>query len=140
MSSRKNCANSTLLRRLHPVNKDAELTTTKPEKFRFPSGVTIELDHSLTKVALAHLGSIWTSSIQFDELMDLSAKKYWKTKELSLKIGKKNLTRPARFLLELYTTGMVELHVHKPNFTREISEFPTASAVRSLATRFTATA
>ncbi|MGH9946802.1 MAG: hypothetical protein ACRD6X_06370, partial [Pyrinomonadaceae bacterium] len=32
-------------------------------------------------------------------------------------------------LLELYTTGMVELHVHQPQFMREISEFPTVSAL-----------
>ena len=74
MSIRKSCANFLSRRLLIRLNKDADLTIVKPEKFRFPSGATAVIEHALTKVALAHLGSIWTSSIQFDELMNLSRK------------------------------------------------------------------
>jgi methyltransferase-like protein/ubiquinone/menaquinone biosynthesis C-methylase UbiE len=110
----------------YPVNRDSDLANGNPEKFRFPNGTTAELEHALTKVALAHLGSIWTSSIQFDELMDLSRKKI-EDKGIVIEDWEKELNTACSILLELYTTGMVELHVHKPNFTREISEFPTAS-------------
>jgi methyltransferase-like protein/ubiquinone/menaquinone biosynthesis C-methylase UbiE len=110
----------------YPVNRDADLTAVKPEKFRFPSGATAEIEHVLTKVALAELGSIWTSSIQFDELFDLSRKILGEKGVVSADWEKERKTYCA-VLLELYTAGLVELHVHQPKFAREISEFPIAS-------------
>lgn len=110
----------------NPVNKDADLTVNKPEKFRFPSGTTAEIEHAPTKIALAHLGKIWTSSIQVDELLDLT-RKTLEDKGVAIENWEKEINTTCSILLELYTTGMVELHAHKPNFTREISEFPTAS-------------
>jgi methyltransferase-like protein/ubiquinone/menaquinone biosynthesis C-methylase UbiE len=106
-----------------PVNKDADLTTNKPEKFRFPSGTTAELDHPPTKIALAHLGQIWTDSIQFDELINIVRQKL-EEKSVVSDDWEKDLNTICSILLELYTTGMVELRVHKPNVAREISEFP----------------
>ncbi len=110
----------------NPVNKDADLTVVKPEKFRFPSGATAEIEHALTKVALAHLGSIWTSSIQFDELLDI-ARKTFEEKGIVIADWEKERKTSCAVLLELYTAGLVELHTYQPNFTREISEFPVAS-------------
>ncbi len=109
-----------------PVNRDADLTVVKPEKFRFPSGATAEIEHALTKVALGHLGSIWTGSIQFDELIDIS-RRTLEEKDVLIADWEKERKTSCAVLLELYTAGMVELHVHQPAFAREISEFPVAS-------------
>jgi methyltransferase-like protein/ubiquinone/menaquinone biosynthesis C-methylase UbiE len=111
---------------LNPVNKDSDLTVVKPEKFRFPSGATAEIEHVLSKVALAYLGSIWTTSIRFDELMDHS-RKILEEKGVTSADWEIERKTSCAVLFELYTAGLVELHFHKPNFTREISEFPIAS-------------
>ncbi len=112
----------------NPVDKDADLTALKPEKFHFPSGTTAELEHGPTKVALAHLGSIWTGSIQFDELMELTRSQL-ENKGVVIEDWEKELKTTCSILLELSTARTVELHTHQPNFTREISEFPTVSAL-----------
>lgn len=109
-----------------PLEKDAELEKNKPERFGLPGGATIEIEHPLIKTALAHLGSIWTSSINFDELMDLS-RQFLEERAVKFEDWEKEIETTSSILLRLYTLGMVELHVHKPNFTREVSEFPVAS-------------
>lgn len=111
-----------------PVNKDADLSNNERESFRFPSGTTAQIEHALTKIALAYLGSIWTRSIQFDELINLARKKL-EEKKVVIEDWKKEYDTACAILLELYTTGMVELHLHKPHFTNEVSEFPVASSL-----------
>lgn len=112
----------------NPADQNADLTIVKPEKFRFPSGAAASIDHTLTKVALAHLGSIWTSSIKFDELMEI-ARKTLEDNGVVIEDFEKERNTSCAILLELYTTGMVELHVHQPKYAREFSEFPIASSL-----------
>ena len=106
-----------------PADKTAELVTNKIEKFRFANGAVVELDHPLTKVALAHLGSIWTDSINFDDLIDL-ARRRLENHGIVIEDWEKTLNTTCTILLELYKHSTVELHIHKANFTREASEFP----------------
>lgn len=109
-----------------PENKNAELEKNKPEKFRFPSGASIELEHPPTKVALAHLGEIWSNSVHFEELMEFSRGEL-EEKGVAFEDWEKELETTCSILLQLYTAGMVELHVYKPRLTTEVSEFPLAS-------------
>lgn len=109
-----------------PADKNAELENNKPEKFQFPNGVTAQLEHPLTKVALAHLGEIWTESIKFDELINFARQKL-ENRGVQSDDWEREIFTTASILLELYSTAMVELHVHQPKFTRKVSEFPLAS-------------
>lgn len=109
-----------------PADKSAELEKNKPEKFCLPGGATIEIEHPLTKTALAHLGGIWTGSIDFNELLKRSRQKL-EEKGVAFDDWEKEIETTCAILLRLYNLGMVELHVHQPNFTREVSETPLAS-------------
>lgn len=109
-----------------PVDQNADLKNNEPEAFRFPSGAVAKLEHSLTKVVLARLGEIWTDSIKFDELLD-SARQELESHGVESDDWEREIYTTCSILLELYSTGMVQLHVHQPKFTREISEFPLAS-------------
>ena len=111
---------------ISPADKTAELKTNKIEKFRFPNGAVIELDHPLTKVALAHLGSIWTKSINFDDLVNLARQKIENHGGV-IEDWEKALHTTCSILLELYKHSTVELHIHQPNFTRQVSDFPCVS-------------
>jgi len=111
---------------ISPKDKTAELETNKVVKFSSPSGAAIELDHPLTKVALAHLGSIWTNSIKFDDLIN-SARRTIENHGIVIEDWEKALDTTRSILLELYKHSTVELHVHQPNFSREASEFPRLS-------------
>lgn len=113
---------------INPTNKTAELETNKIEKFQLPNRATIQLDHPLTKVALAHLGSIWTHSIKFDELINLSRQKIEKHGG-AIEDWEKTLQNTCAILLELYKHSAVELHVYQPKFTSELSEFPQISSL-----------
>jgi len=111
-----------------PADKTAELETNKIEKFRFPNGAVVELDHPLTKVALAHLGSIWTDSINFDDLVNL-ARRRLENHGVVIEDWEKTLNITCSILLELHKHSTVELHVHQPKFARQASEFPRISAL-----------
>ncbi len=108
---------------LLPIDRNADLTKVKPEKFIFPSGVKIEIDHSLAKVALEKLGSIWTTSVLFDELIDDSRKKL-EEKGVVIADWEKELKTCCSIFFELFSAGLIELRTHKPEFSREISEYP----------------
>ncbi|MEZ5426995.1 MAG: class I SAM-dependent methyltransferase [Pyrinomonadaceae bacterium] len=110
-----------------PVDKESALTENKPEKFRVPNGPTAELEHPLTKTALAHLGGIWVDSIRFDDLMDL-ARRGLEEKGAAIDDWEKELHTTCAILLELYVSGLVKLNLHRPQMTREVGENPTASS------------
>lgn len=111
---------------VRPADKTAELVTNKIEKFRLPNGAVIELDHPLTKVALAHLGSIRASSINFNDLAN-SARRTIESRGIVIEDWEKTLQTACSILLELYKHSAVELHVYQPRFAGEAGEFPRVS-------------
>ena len=111
---------------ISPIDEAAELETNKIVKFTTPNVANIELDHPLTKIALAHLGSIWTDSIKFDDLVALSRRRI-ENHGAVIEDLEKMLGTTCSILLELYKHSTVELRTHRADFSREPSEFPRLS-------------
>ena len=55
---------------LRPVEPLADIGANVVQKFANTKGHTMQIDHPVTKAALAYLGEIWGSSIKTNELLD----------------------------------------------------------------------
>jgi methyltransferase-like protein/ubiquinone/menaquinone biosynthesis C-methylase UbiE len=107
------------------VDEEAELETGKVVKFKAPNIASFEIDHPLSKIALAHLGGIWTDSIKFDDLMEFSRRRLENYGIIDNWENMVNIT--SQILLELYKNSAVELRTYRAEFARDVSEFPRLS-------------
>jgi len=114
---------------IRPQSENPEIATPKREKFVGMKGVSIEIDHPLTKAALVVLGEIWGRAISFDELLR-------KADEM---IGRQGLTAEnwneqfqiaSAILLQICRgTSLIELHLFQPEAFTEVSEKPKVNAL-----------
>ena len=106
--------------RAQPVSVSPNLTSKVIEEFKGVRGGAVKTDHSITKAALVYLASQWPKAVTFDHLLA----------EARTMLPPRENSDPAELseiLLQLYSAGVIEFHVHAPAFTLEVSERPTAS-------------
>jgi cyclopropane fatty-acyl-phospholipid synthase-like methyltransferase len=104
-----------------------DLRSAKPEEFRGPTGVTAGTDHPLSKAAFVHLASVWPRSLSFEKLQAaawslLSAGPV--VREAAALAQDTHLL--AENLLQAFTAGVVELHVHTPPLVAQPGPWPQA--------------
>ena len=95
------------------------------EEFKGPRGGAAKTDHCLTKAALVHLAKQWPRAEQFKCL-------YAEARTMVANGEDHGPAELCGILLQLYSAGVIEFHVHVPAFTIEVSERPTASPLARL--------
>jgi methyltransferase-like protein len=117
---------------VRPLSPSPDVTSRSAELFQGPRGAEIETDRPLVKTALRHLGAIWPRSVPFSDLLTLVRNhlghehrgQETNTEDHSQEIG--------NALLQAYSAGYVEFHVHQPPFVTDVSERPVASLLARL--------
>ena len=77
-----------------------------------------EIDHSLTKAALVHLGEIYPHSINFAELAEKACKK------TGIEFSENDERILGEVLMQIYTVGLVNFCVHEPVYADQPGEKP----------------
>jgi methyltransferase-like protein/cyclopropane fatty-acyl-phospholipid synthase-like methyltransferase len=99
------------------------------EEFRSPSGATLATVTPITKAAMAVLAESWPLAMSFKELCRVARGRLEENPLLVPDAA--TLARDAEALgvdlLQCYTVGMIELRMHTPNITLQISDRPVAS-------------
>jgi methyltransferase-like protein len=114
-----------------PVSPTAVLATPGAESFRTAAGTTITVPDPVLKLALAILSERWPAATPFAELVVTVSSRLQ-----APAVAYSDLSRGlAIHLLRCYTAGLVEFHVHRPEFCRQVSERPLASPLTRLLVR-----
>jgi len=111
--------------RAQPVSAKPDLSSNVIEEFKGPRGGAAKTDHCLTKAALVHLAKQWPRAEQFKCL-------YAEARTMVANGEDHGPAELCGILLQLYSAGVIEFHVHVPAFTIEVSERPTASPLARL--------
>ena len=108
---------------------EADLRSSEALTFRDSNGVEGSTEHSVTKAALVHLSEIWPEAARFEELAAAARARLVPNSVVMQAASDydRDTRTLAGNLLKLFTAGSVELHVHPPQFAREVSERPVAS-------------
>src|SRR5258706_11981986 len=96
------------------------------EKFRGQLTASIETDFPLAKAALLIMSEIWPQALPFPELL-ARARSRIGVHSQALDTANEEALALGEILLKIYASGLVELHVHAPQYSRSPSERPMAS-------------
>ncbi len=109
--------------KLETGSPNAAMHDDSPVTFSAANGSSVSISHPLTKVSLAHVNSIWSQAVGFSELITTAGKLLG---ESGVTVADKQ--RTASLLLQIFFAGFVDFHLWQPEYFREVSEMPAASA------------
>src|SRR5262249_50423917 len=115
-----------------PVSPTAVLATPGDESFRTAAGTTITVPDPVLKLALAILSERWPAATPFAELVVSVSSRPPQPPAGAYSALPRTLAIP---LLRCYTAELVEFHVHRPEFCRQVCERPLASPLTRLLAR-----
>jgi SAM-dependent methyltransferase len=110
-----------------PVSRSPELRAKVVEEFRGPKGATLQTDHPLAKAALVRLGEVSPRSLHFSELLAAARSLIGLQAGAGDPFMDDDAQGAAEILLAAYRSGLVQLHVHPPDFVLEGGERPSVS-------------
>ena len=113
----------------HPVSPKPELDSKAIERFESIRGAKMETDFPLAKAAMVILGEIWPQQLHFSELLTRARARLGDQPELTDRSLEEQTQQFCALLLQTYGAGLVELHLHAPNYAQTASERPVASPV-----------
>ena len=120
---------------IHPQDEIVHLGSPDIVTFLGPEKSSLKIDKPIIKAALVVLGNAWPQAVHFDDLFsnaqNLLAESV-PTRETSREADKRVL---AEVLLRAYAGGIVEFHLHPPQFVTLPSERPIASPLARLQAR-----
>lgn len=99
----------------------------KVEKFFGPKTEKVEVDHPLTKAAIRHLGEIWPQTLSFSELVKTAVELLNQDAAQSFELGENDELILCEIFFRLYSTGMMQMHIHRPKYATVVSSEPTSS-------------
>lgn len=109
---------------IRPQSSNPDLAAGKVEKFVGTGGTGFEIDHSLTKAALLHLGKIWGRAISFPELLQ-AAKQMLEEQGFADENWETRFNEASAIFFQICSnTSIIELHLYHPQPAAEISEMP----------------
>lgn len=109
---------------LSPVGENPDLSGRRPQRFVGAKGVGIEIDHPLTKAALAYLGNVWGRAVPLEKVLR-EARRILKQSIVSAADREKEEAVTRNILLQIATgTDLVELHLFQPPADTEAGERP----------------
>jgi methyltransferase-like protein/cyclopropane fatty-acyl-phospholipid synthase-like methyltransferase len=120
---------------IHCDTSDRQLASTETVSFLGPSNSSVKTDNPLIKAAMSALGEAWPKALSFADLLATA----------------RAVCRPASsepgaevevdaqvlgdMLLRAYAGGVVEFHIHPPQFVLKVNEKPIASPLARLQSR-----
>lgn len=114
---------------IRPKSENPDFTTDKVEKFVGNKGLGIEINHPLTKTALAYLGQIWGKSIGFPALLE-KAKEILEARNFADKDWETQFkTAHAIFFQICFNTDLIDLSIYQPTAFTDVSEMPKINAL-----------
>jgi methyltransferase-like protein/SAM-dependent methyltransferase len=119
-----------------PETTELDIHSNSIVKFRGSDGAELSTDHPVTKAAMLCLAGIWPQAVPFEEALSMARSRLGLTEDPAGDDGVASID--ARVLgtnlLKAYgySGNLVELHVHLPHMTLDISERPVVSAVARL--------
>jgi methyltransferase-like protein/SAM-dependent methyltransferase len=108
---------------LRPISENPEPASQKVEKFGGAKGVGIEIDHPLTKAALAHLGKIYGRAVVFPELLQI-ARQTLENENFTADWENQFSVAGTIFLQICLGTNLIQLHTFQPEAITEAREKP----------------
>jgi methyltransferase-like protein len=117
---------------VRPLSPNPDLTSHSAEAFQGPRGAEVETDRPLVKAALCHLGAIWPRSVPFGDLLALVWDRLGQERPGQETDTEDDAQEIGNALLQAYSAGYVEFHVHPPSFVTDVSERPMASLLARL--------
>jgi methyltransferase-like protein/2-polyprenyl-3-methyl-5-hydroxy-6-metoxy-1,4-benzoquinol methylase len=122
--------------RARPVADDPDVHSISEERFHIPDGSAFATDHPVSKAAMLCLAEIWPQAISFEDLLSAARSRVGrdaKSEAQSASTSEDASVLSANLLRAYgYHTQLVELHVHAPSMTPEVSEHPVATPVARL--------
>jgi methyltransferase-like protein/2-polyprenyl-3-methyl-5-hydroxy-6-metoxy-1,4-benzoquinol methylase len=115
-----------------PVSAAPDIKSTSVEEFRRPKEGSISTDFPLAKAALFHLSEIYPRSAHFDVLLAKACSLIGQTMSHEDFASDEDARTFAEVMLKTYGAGVIELHLHEPQFVVEPSEYPQASPLARL--------
>jgi len=112
-----------------PASAELDISSTASEEFRFPSGGNMSTNHPLAKAAMLHLGRVWPAVISFSDLLHTARSLCGRDSASAGEPLEDDSAWLSDMLLKLYAANFVELHMHVPACSTQISETPVASAL-----------
>jgi methyltransferase-like protein/2-polyprenyl-3-methyl-5-hydroxy-6-metoxy-1,4-benzoquinol methylase len=113
------------------VSPAPDVQSDRAEEFRAPSGVTASTGHAISKMAFIHLAEIWPRCATFDTLQATARARLGG--DASVVQDAASYARDTRLLaenlLQAFTAGVVELHVHPPPLVTEPGARPRSGAL-----------
>ncbi len=97
-----------------------DLKGRKPEKFSSQNKASATMDNPLVKAALFHLSQSYPRYVHFDDLLE-------KARDFSATKTETDAKDLSNYLLEIYRSGLLELHIFQPPFTTKVSDKPKVS-------------
>jgi methyltransferase-like protein/SAM-dependent methyltransferase len=113
-----------------PVEEKPEIHAKAIVEFRSPIGLTLKMDHPLSKAAMLSLAAAWPAELSFEQLV--AAAKAWLERDGSkVTLTPTDLMVLAANMLRAfsYNPSLVELHSYRPKQMVEVPECPLASKV-----------
>lgn len=107
-----------------PLSADPDLAGAASESFQGSKGGAFDLNHPLTKAALAFLRNIWPQSASFAELLEGSAKLLGVVPDA---FDPADVLRMQTFLFELFRNGFIRMQAQRYEFVSGVSERPEVS-------------
>jgi len=107
-----------------PASSAPDLAGMTVERFEGKNDSAMETDYPLAKAAIQILGEMWPGTLRFQDLADQARERLGLPAVTADEIG-----TLGNILMQTYATGLVDLHLHEPRHTRQISARPVASPV-----------
>jgi len=115
-----------------PVSPQPDVHSKTAEQFATDENVSVSTNRPLAKAALVALAEAQPQSITLSQLWEVVRARLGESLEddsAALADGRKHL---AQFLLQCYTSNLVELHTQKRRFVTEVSDRPQATVLARL--------
>jgi len=125
----------TIASRARLVAPEARLDDRSVVQFRASDGATLSTDHPATKTAMVHLAQIWPRGLRLAALLS-EARSRLPPSAREEDPDQDTLVLGTNLLKAYtYSGNLIELHVHEPHMTTQVTERPVASPVARLQAR-----
>lgn len=117
---------------VRPEGKIVDLGSPDIVTFLGPEKSSLKIDKPIVKAALVVLGNAWPQAVHFDDLLSKAQNLLTESKPVHPRSEEEDKHTLAEVLLKAYAGGVVELHIHPPQFVTLPSERPVSSPLARL--------
>ncbi len=110
-----------------PGSKAPDFSPDAKESFRSARGASITTTNPLARALLWYLLEVWPRRVPVEQLCEESEARARAKLGFVRAAGEDVLADLREFIFAMYSTGLIELHVHTPPFVSQVSTKPVAS-------------